>query len=107
MQPDYWLNACQAALGGPVLGNKKPQAQSWAAYLVGRFVGAAITRSKIAASLATAMRFRRQLARAAQVACQRTINLHHTVTRHCERSQSRRDRGGHARRGAAGLGGMG
>jgi Domain of unknown function (DUF4268) len=51
MQRDYWagLNASLNAEGGLVLGNKKPQPQSWMAYPVGRFgfyLGAAMARNK-------------------------------------------------------------
>jgi len=51
MQRDYWagLNAALIAEHGPVLGNKKPQPQSWMAYPIGRFgfyLGAAIAKNK-------------------------------------------------------------
>jgi hypothetical protein len=51
MQREYWaeLNSSLNAEGGLVLGNKKPQPQSWMAYPVGRFgfyLGAAMARQK-------------------------------------------------------------
>ena len=51
MQRDYWaaLNPVLDAVGGPVLGTRKPQPQSWMAYGIGRMpfnLGAVMTRQK-------------------------------------------------------------